>query len=71
MRGFDLYNPEEHHGLAYLYGEDPGVACLSRAANMLWLLGYPDQALVKNQEAIELSQALTHPFSLDMPSTLL
>ena len=30
----------------------------------LWLLGYPDQALQRSQEALTLAQELSHPFSL-------
>ena len=31
---------------------------------ILWLLGYPDQALKRSQEALTLAQELSHPFSL-------
>jgi len=30
----------------------------------LWHLGYPDQAFMKSQEALNLAQALAHPYSL-------
>ena len=30
----------------------------------LWLLGYPDQALRKSQDALALAQKLSHPYSL-------
>ena len=30
----------------------------------LWLLGYPDQALKRSQEAVALAQKLSHPYSL-------
>jgi predicted ATPase len=40
------------------------VSCLSYAAWTLWILGYPDQALRRNQEALTLAQELAHPFSL-------
>ena len=49
---------------AFLYGHDPGVACLSYAALTLWYLGYPDQALKRSHEALTLAQELSHPFSL-------
>ena len=58
-----LYNPAQHRSLAFLYGQDHGVACLSYAAWVLWLLGYPDQALQRSQEALSLAQELSHPFS--------
>jgi predicted ATPase len=40
------------------------VLCLSHAAWALWLLGYPDQALERCQEALALAQELSHPFSI-------
>jgi predicted ATPase len=60
-----LYDRERHRPLAFLYaGIDAGVACLSIAAWTLWHLGYPDQALKRSNEALELAQALSHPSSL-------
>jgi predicted ATPase/class 3 adenylate cyclase len=62
--GMALYDPQQHRSLAFLYGEDPGVACHSRMAHVLWMLGYPDQALERNRDALALAQNLSHPFSL-------
>ena len=59
-----LYDPQEHRDLAFHYGQDPGVACRSYASWVLWLLGFPDQALEKSGEAVSLAQELDHPFSL-------
>jgi predicted ATPase len=58
-----LYDPQQHHSLAVLYGQDPQVSSLA-AAGTLWQLGYPDQALKRSQEAVTLARALSHPFSL-------
>jgi predicted ATPase len=44
--------------------QDPGVACLSYNAVILWLLGYPQQALEATNKAVELARSLSHPFSL-------
>jgi len=63
-RGIDLYNPQEHHSLTFVYGQDPGVACLNHSAWALWFRGYPDQALQRSQDAVTLAQELSHPFSL-------
>jgi predicted ATPase len=64
-RGIELYNPQEHRQYAFLYGgHDPGVCGLRHAAMILSLLGYPDQALQKSQDALELAQKLSHPNSL-------
>jgi predicted ATPase len=40
------------------------VICHSFAAWTLWFLGYPDQGLVQNDEAVILAQQIDHPFSL-------
>jgi class 3 adenylate cyclase/predicted ATPase len=58
------YDPEKDRARAIVYGQDPGVVCRSYAAFSLWVLGYPDQALKRNQEAVALAHKLDHPFSL-------
>ena len=63
-RGVALYTPAHHRTLALLYGRDPGVACLHYLAWALWLLGYPEQAELRNQEALGLARELQHPLSL-------
>jgi predicted ATPase len=64
-QGIALYDPEQHRFHAFLYGgHDPGVCCLFNEALLLWLFGYPDQALRKSQDALTLAQELSHPFSL-------
>jgi hypothetical protein len=49
------YNLQEHRQLAHVYGIDLGVITRSLGALVLWLLGYPDQAL---------AQEVAHPLSL-------
>ena len=49
------YDPREHRTHAFLYGgHDPCVCCLSYAAQSLWMLGYPEQALQRGREALVL-----------------
>ena len=43
-----------------------GTWCLVHAALTLWSLGYPAQALRRNQEALALAQTLEHPYSLGL-----
>ena len=67
-QGRGLYDPQQHHAHARLYGgHDPGVCGLHCAALSLWILGYPDQALQSLREALTLAQALAHPPSLAPP----
>jgi predicted ATPase/class 3 adenylate cyclase len=64
-QGMRLYEPERHRAHAALYsGHDPGVCCRQQAALVLWLLGYPDQAVASIQAALALAPQLAHPVSL-------
>jgi predicted ATPase len=63
-QGIALYDPHEHRALAFRLGIDPKVWCLAYAAQALWMLGYPDQALRQHHEALILAQELSHPHSL-------
>ena len=63
-QGSVLYEAEQHHALAALYGEDPGSVCLAFEAHALFMLGFPDQALQKSHEAIALAQDLSDSFIL-------
>lgn len=58
------YDPVRHGSIAFLYGQDPKVVCLSQAAWVLWICGFPDQALKRNEEALTLARTLSHPYSL-------
>jgi adenylate cyclase len=55
-----LYDPQRHRAHALRYGTDPGVACRLLAHQVLWILGYPDQALKRAQEACALAQGFSH-----------
>jgi class 3 adenylate cyclase/predicted ATPase len=63
-QGVTLYDSQQHRALAFLSGNDQGVVCLSLAAWVLWMLGFPDQALEKGRDAVSLARELSHPFSL-------
>ena len=58
------YRPEQHALLASRTGRDPGVVCLNLLPMILWLLGYPDQALQRSQEALTLAQKISHSVSI-------
>ena len=59
-QGIALYDPQQHRSHAFLYGVDPGMHCLSRTEYVLWLFGYPDQAVKRSQEVLVLAQELAH-----------
>ena len=61
----DFYRPQQHHHpLLLLRVSDAGLSALAKYACCLWFIGYPDQALKRSQEALELAQELNHPYSL-------
>jgi predicted ATPase len=59
-----LTDPATQRALAFQHGVAPGVRCLAFAANTLWCLGAPRQAMQRSQEALALAEALAHPLSL-------
>jgi class 3 adenylate cyclase/predicted ATPase len=71
-QGIALYNHEQHHMLASLYGGyDPGIACLTWETFSLWALGYPDRSSQKLGDILTFSQELPHhPYSLAFAQTI-
>ena len=63
-RGIELYDPQQHRSHMVLYGHDPLVVCMSMSLWVLWLLGYPDQALERSRRLHALATELAHPQSL-------
>ena len=63
-QGIALIDPAAQRAQALRHDVAPGVRCLAMAANTLWCLGYPAQAVRRSQEALALAQALAHPHSL-------
>ena len=59
-----LYDPARHGPFAKRTSFDAKGYALSYLGMTLWLLGYPDQALKRANEAVEFTQALSHPLSL-------
>jgi TOMM system kinase/cyclase fusion protein len=68
-QGIALYDSQQHRAAALLYGDDSGVVCHSFAALTLWIRGYPEQGLVRSQEAVTLAQQCAHPLSLSFVLT--
>ena len=59
-----LYDAQAHRALAMRYGVDLGAASHSFLARALWYLGFPAQALQRNQAARTLAEEVAHPYSL-------
>ncbi len=65
--GRQLYDPEQHRSHRLLYGgHDPGACARYIGAQAQWLLGYPEEALALQGEAVALAERLAHPFSLEL-----
>ena len=62
-QGIALYDPVKHRQHAYLYGTDPGVACLCYLAASLWILGFPDTALARLADGQRLAEQCGHAFT--------
>lgn len=58
------YDRNRRPDMAFRFGFDPLVACLSNASWALWFLGYPDQGKRRAGEALALAEELAHPPSL-------
>jgi class 3 adenylate cyclase/predicted ATPase len=58
------YTPEQRRAPVFRMGFDPGVAGRTYTAMLLWLRGYPEQALVRLREALVLAHQISHPYSL-------
>jgi predicted ATPase len=60
-QGIAIHDPQQHRSLAFVHGLDPGVQCRNFAANVLWLLGYPEQARRRSPEALAVAREGSHP----------
>ena len=58
------FDPRQRRSLLTVTGQDIQVTCLAYMSWVLWFLGYPDQALQRADESIELARDLDQPFSL-------
>jgi len=52
-----------HRGRTPLSSQDPWIAARAWEGQVLWLLGYPEQALQAGHEALTAAEELAHPFS--------
>jgi class 3 adenylate cyclase/tetratricopeptide (TPR) repeat protein len=61
-RSIALYEP--HRAGSYGYVQDPGPTALAMLSQVVYALGYPEQALNQIQRALALARTLSHPFTL-------
>jgi predicted ATPase len=63
-RVVELYEPEQHAALAYIFGLDPAVSALALNSVGYWYLGYPERALARSERGLELAERVNHPATL-------
>jgi predicted ATPase len=63
-RALALDRREYHQAYLALSSQDSAIFVRRELASCLWMFGYPDQAKAVVQEAIEMAEQLSHPFSL-------
>jgi predicted ATPase len=63
-QGLALYVPREHGAHAYVYGQDPGVACHAYLSWVALVTGSADQAVRHAELTLALARDLAHPFTL-------
>ena len=60
-QGLSLYDEDKHREQAFLYGgHDVTVCGKGQGSLVLWLLGYPDQAIQSAHDAVTLGEKLAH-----------
>jgi tetratricopeptide (TPR) repeat protein len=64
------YQPEKHGHIATLTNHDPKTVMAIYRANLLWLLGYPDQALEATRELDRIAHERGHFFDQGFAWTL-
>jgi class 3 adenylate cyclase/predicted ATPase len=66
-----LYDHERHSSHVFTYGDNPATSARSVLAPVLWLLGYPDQALRCSEENLAILRSrVQHPYSVAFGFTL-
>jgi predicted ATPase/class 3 adenylate cyclase len=63
-KGISYIDPARQRSSRFRLGNYPGVACYTTAALILWGLGYPDRALKRANECLDLVDKINHPYSL-------
>jgi class 3 adenylate cyclase/predicted ATPase len=62
-QGVALFDPEQHR-LSNWPGGQPGEQCYLHDAFLLWMLGYPDQAVRRSEKALAMANELANPANL-------
>ncbi len=61
-----LYDSQQHRLNSFMYGNDPGATAMAFLGFAHWLLGYPEKALSRCHDALELAHEVGHPFTISL-----
>jgi predicted ATPase/class 3 adenylate cyclase len=63
-QGIACFESAQQGSRRFRLGHNPGVACFTTSAFILWMLGFPDRALERANAAVALAVELEHPFTM-------
>jgi class 3 adenylate cyclase/predicted ATPase len=69
-RSLANYEPSQRRSPLFISGQDPSEACGLYRAWLLWLQGFPDQALDQCEKSLTYAESLGHPITLAHAQTL-
>jgi predicted ATPase len=64
LRARASFDPAKHGHHAFVYGQEPLSYGYAYGAIALWFLGYPEQAVLSAEKAVELASRSGHPLTL-------
>jgi predicted ATPase len=65
-----LYDDGKHHHIVKLINNDPKTAVSAHLSQVMWRLGFPDQAVRFSNQAVDHARVLGHPFNLGHALTI-
>jgi len=60
----ELYDPIDHHINAFKYGNDPKATSLAFEGYSAWMMGYPEFAVARCNEALKQAESVGHAFTI-------
>ena len=63
-QGIACFESERRSFPRFRLGHNPGIACFTTSAFLLWMLGFPDRALERADAAVRWGVELEHPFTM-------
>ena len=66
----DVYRQDQHSQIINLLGHDIPTIAGIYTAHRLWMMGYPDQAVLKCDEKDDIARGIGHPINLGLALTL-